>query len=96
VGDEELASVLYDVTAALSEPLSDEDRKGGWTEASRTHWHIYFHGMLAAVEPEDAGNHLIRWLDHDGIMEGPLWDRIETVQRLLRESRLVNRTPDAS
>jgi len=91
--------VLDDLIAALGEPLAKEDRAGGWNKRNRDRGLTYFRGLRQGLSadrvPEGAPYHLARWLDHDGIGEGPLAERVYDLQDLLHK-RFANRNANPS
>ena len=63
---------------------------GGWTEESRKGWLAYFHGLRGRLgDPEasfkEEARHLIRWMDHDGIVGGAWLEQAAEVQDALWE-----------
>lgn len=69
--------------AALKRPLSPVDLSGGWTDDLRI-------GALRiaertaeqanSAEPGSAAFHFVRWLDHEGIISGPLLELVAKAQ----------------
>ncbi len=78
--------------AALSEPLSKEERFYGWTDRSQRDWLAYLdgvkQGILISSDPEHASAlyHLAEWLGRDGIdSHSPLIGLIADAQGDLRK-----------
>jgi hypothetical protein len=90
-----LQTALDDLVRALTRPLTREHKKGGWKRAQRDHWAAYFEGLKEGLAPKSAPRHLPRWLDHDGIQTGPLYEQIRAVQHLLYE-RFAEETVEPS
>ena len=82
---------LVDLIEALQKPLSAADVAGGWTVERRDNWLRYLDGLRdgisTATRADHAGanRHLVRWLDHDGVLAGPLLELAAETQRALRE-----------
>jgi hypothetical protein len=83
VTEDPLQAALDDLLTALVKPLGREDKRGGWTRDRRDHWAAYFEGLKEGLEPKSAPLHLGRWLDHDGVQAGPLYEQIGEIQDLL-------------
>ena len=82
--DDDLEQPLDDLVDALAGPLSSADVAGGWSEEKRARWHDYFVGLRTGLRqgkiPEGAPYHLARWLNFDGILDGPLLLAVAAVQ----------------
>lgn len=76
-----------EILAALSIPLRAVDNRGGWTEDASRRWMGIFAAITEDITngglPTDASNHPARWLDHEGIVAGPLYRRITAFQPML-------------
>lgn len=90
--DQRVRAVIADIDdliAALRRPLSAQDREAGWDDGTRAAWQAHFEGLHARLAggeaPQDEQYHLMRWLNFDGIGEGPLADRMGAIQRELWE-----------
>jgi hypothetical protein len=81
------AAEIDEVIAAFQEPLTRQDRAGGWNKDAQKRWLEYFRDLRetlrAGRSPGNAPFHLVRWLDHDGIGDGPLVERVADFQELL-------------
>jgi len=84
VEDDDLEERIDAVVDALAASLSEADLAAGWDEETRARWYEYFVGLRAGLSrghvPEAAPYHLARWLDFEGVHEGPLLHEIVDVQ----------------
>jgi hypothetical protein len=74
---ESVDSVLAQLEALGDAGSAWHEGNGGWTTRSRKHWIKQFgeirEGLLAGHSDFDyLGHHLIRVLDHDGVIGGPI------------------------
>ena len=87
MAEDELEERLDHLVAALAGPLSEADLAGGWNEERRREWHEYFVGLRTGLRqgkiPRGAPYHLARWLNYDGVLDGPLVHEIASLQRRL-------------
>jgi hypothetical protein len=86
-GLDAVIGALQRLIADLSRPLSEEDRREGWTEALQRDWRQHFVELETRLRkgeaPEGDQYHLMRWLNFDGLGLGPLADQIRPIQRQL-------------
>ena len=84
-----IAAAVRKLIEDLERPLSEEDRRDGWTDQGRIQWLRHFRALenrlLRHEPPQGEQYHLMRWLNFDGIGLGPLADRCREVQRLLHD-----------
>ena len=87
--DRAAAEVLRAVVAALSAPLSDDDRRLNWSPKRQRVMLDWFRMMLKEIEAgRDIRNHfskITRELDMHGIIEGDIWDVCVASQLRLTE-----------
>jgi hypothetical protein len=63
---------------SMADPSSDWDKgNGGWTPQSRDTWLKEFREVQSRLQSGDSdfdylGHHLVRVLDHDGVIGGPI------------------------
>ena len=72
--------------AHLSEPLSIEDREGGWVDETREHcWERLAMGRVddPITSAHEDAHHLCRALDYSGISGGPLLHEAARLQNLI-------------
>ena len=68
---------------ALRQPFTPEDLRGGWTEESRRRALRTAEAAVADLRAgslPEAARHFVRWLDHDGVIEGPLLELAAAAQ----------------
>jgi hypothetical protein len=70
----QIPSELENLLEALHQPFTPEDVRGGWTEEARRRALRVAEAAVAdlnAGSVPEAARHFLRWLDHDGVTEGP-------------------------
>ena len=76
--------ILRELVSALQEPLAHEDFVGGWSEPARQAALRIANDAIVKIEAGekcDAAYHFIRWLDHMGVCEGPLIQKVAVAQQ---------------
>ena len=69
-----------------SEAFSDEDVAGGWTQNAREAAILITQDAILKInknEKCDAAYHFVRWLDHMGVSDGPLLDKVAIAQQAI-------------
>jgi hypothetical protein len=77
---------LQELLDALDQPLSPDDIAGGWDQAGLAlakRIAIEAADTLRSGETPRASHHFVRWLDHHGIVGGPLLDLVARAQLAL-------------
>jgi hypothetical protein len=77
---------LQDLLDALTQPLSAEDIAGGWDEAGvalASRIAVDAADALRSGRIPGASYHFVRWLDHHGIIAGPLLSLVSRAQMAL-------------
>jgi hypothetical protein len=87
------AIAAVDRVLVLLERQTDVDEtwheaNGGWTVGTRDKWLQRFADLRTRLLADDAdfeheSQHLVRELDHDGIVGGPVWDAAADLQSRL-------------
>ena len=83
---------------ALQQPLTEEERRYGWTERSQELWVAYLDGLRQGIRvatyPERAAvlDQLVQWLSSDGIDgRSALFQQLADAQAQLRERFATSR-----
>lgn len=75
---------LRSLLDALREPLSPADIAGGWNKKSQEAAIRIAEDAIAKIRAGqkcDAAYHFVRWLDHMGVGDGPLFEKVAEAQQ---------------
>lgn len=77
---------LKELIALLQSPLEPIDVAGGWTERAQKAAVQIAEDAIQEIQqgkPCYASRHYVRWLDHMGVVDGPLFNRVAKSQVLM-------------
>ena len=85
---QQVCQLLDQLVVALSAPLTGTARAEGWTEVVQVKWLRIFRDMRTSVAtgrdiPEAS---IARALDHDGVVAGPVLEKVATLSNLVRRA----------
>lgn len=77
---------LKELIGLLRQPLEPIDLAGGWTVRAQEAAVKIAEDAIQEIRQEKpcyASRHFVRWLDHMGVVEGPLFNRVAKSQVLI-------------
>ena len=93
---DQVIDIIDEIISSLSNPLTDDDISGGWTEEAKLHYcHLFLDlkSNLISKSSDPWPTQFARGLDYWGIINGDLHERIILASTKLREIENEIRNP---
>jgi hypothetical protein len=93
---DQVIDIIDEIISSLSNPLTDDDISGGWTEEAKLHYYHLFLDLksnLISKSSDPWPTQFARGLDYWGIINGDLHERIMLASTKLREIENEIRNP---
>lgn len=81
--------ILKQLLVELRKPFTSADISGGWTEEARKTAIKITEDAISQMNLSqecDASRHFVRWLDHMGVIDGPLFKKVAIAQQSILHS----------